>query len=293
MIVVAGSTGHQGKRVVAALRARNAQVRALIREGSDARTVKQLKEAGAETVVADFSSSDNLATALAGGTCVVSTLLGLREVIVDAQTTLLQAAVKANVPRFIPSDYAIDFTKITPGKNRNLDLHREFQQRLDAVAEVKATSILCGAFMDLLKGEAPMIQRQLNLVLYWQDPDQLLDFTTRDDTARFTAAAALDDAAPRFLRIAGDVVSARRIATLMTDITGRQFRLANAGSVNALRTISNVVRTFTPPSDNPFPAWQGMQYFADMFEGKGKLHPLDNSRYGDMPWTTLATFLNP
>jgi len=61
----------------------------------------------------------------------VSALAGLRDVIVEAQTVLLDAAIKAGVPRFIPSDDSIDFTKFPAGENRNLDLRREFHQRLD------------------------------------------------------------------------------------------------------------------------------------------------------------------
>jgi hypothetical protein len=41
---------------------------------------------------------------------VVSALQGLRDVIVEMQTVLLYAAIKADAPRFIPSDYSIDFT---------------------------------------------------------------------------------------------------------------------------------------------------------------------------------------
>jgi len=41
---------------------------------------------------------------------VVSALAGLRDVIVETQAALLDAAIKARVPRFIPSDFSIDFT---------------------------------------------------------------------------------------------------------------------------------------------------------------------------------------
>jgi hypothetical protein len=59
-------------------------------------------------------------------TCVVSVLAGLREVIIDAQKVLLDAAIAAGVPLFIPSDYSLDFTKFSDGENRNLDLRRDF-----------------------------------------------------------------------------------------------------------------------------------------------------------------------
>ena len=71
------------------------------------------------------------------------------------------------------------------------------------VAPIRVTSILNGAFMDMLGAEMPLIQRRLRRVLYWGSADQPLDFTTKDDVAAYTAAAALDDTTPRILRIAG------------------------------------------------------------------------------------------
>jgi len=102
---------------------------------------------------------------------VVSALSGLRDVVVEAQTSLLDAAVKAEVPRSIPSDYSIDFTKPVPGGNRNLDLRRDFHLRLDK-APIVATTIFNGAFADLLTCPAPIIFFKLRRVVYWGDASQ-------------------------------------------------------------------------------------------------------------------------
>jgi hypothetical protein len=107
-----------------------------------------------------------MANALDDVSCVVSALNGLRDVIIDRQTILLNAAVKAGVPRFISSDYSEDFTTTTPGDNRNLDLRREFMVIADH-APITVTSILDGAFMDMLGAEMPIIQKGLKRVLYW------------------------------------------------------------------------------------------------------------------------------
>ena len=56
----------------------------------------------------------------------------------------------------IPSDYCIDYAKLTPGNNRNLDVRREFQRRLDQVP-IAATSILSGMFTNLLTGQALVV----------------------------------------------------------------------------------------------------------------------------------------
>ena len=220
-IVVAGATGNLGGRVVRVLRQRGAAVRALVRHGTARDKLLRLEAAGATISTVDFSSASQVAMACAGASCVVSALAGLRDVIVDAQTVLLEAAVEAGVPRFIPSDYSIDFTKFPPGENRNLDLRREFHQRVDK-APIQATTIFNGAFADMLTGQMPLILFKLKRVLYWGDADQRMDFTTIDDTATFTASAVLDPSTPRFLRIAGDQLSARELAGVASDVTGKE-----------------------------------------------------------------------
>lgn len=60
---------------------------------------------------------------------------------------------------------------------------------------------------------------------WWEQDDQLLDLTTKDDADAYVAIAALDETTPRFLRISGDNVSARDIAALSRPL-GRRHRLA-------------------------------------------------------------------
>jgi nucleoside-diphosphate-sugar epimerase len=223
--VLAGATGNLGGRIARAILERGANVRAVVRHNSDPDKVEELRKRGAAIAEVDFNSVSEVTGACQGGSCVISALSGLREVIVEAQTLLLDAAVKAGVPRFIPSDYSIDFTKLPPGTNRNLDLRREFHERLDN-APIAATSILNGMFTDLLTGEAPFILFKLKRVVCWEDADQRLDLTTMDDTAEFTAAAALDSSTPRFLRIAGDQLSARGLVEVVSEVTGENLRHA-------------------------------------------------------------------
>jgi nucleoside-diphosphate-sugar epimerase len=289
-IVVAGATGNLGGRIARALVERGAYVRALVRCGTALNKVERLRELGATIASVDLSSASGVASACSGASCVVSALQGLGDVIVEAQSVLLDAAVKAGVPRFIPSDYSIDFTKFPPGENRNLDLRRDFHRRLDQ-ASISATTIFNGAFADMLTGQMPLILFKLRRVLYWGDADQQMDFTTIDDTAAFTASAALDPSTPRFLRIAGDQLSARELTAVVSKVTGRQFRLFRAGGLGTLGTLIKVARAVAPGQKELFPAWQGMQYMRNMFDGRAKLEPLDNDRYPGIPWATARDVL--
>jgi nucleoside-diphosphate-sugar epimerase len=290
VIVLAGATGNLGGRIAKALIDRGAEIRAIVRRGASAGRLEGLRTRGATIGEVDFGDAAQLTAACVGASCVVSAVSGLHEVIVERQTQLMRAAIAAGVPRFIPSDFAIDFTRVPPGTNRNLDLRREFHERLDR-APIAATSILSGMFADLLTGQAPIVLFRLRRVVYWEDADQPLDFTTMDDTAAFTAAAARDPSAPRVLRIAGDEASARGLAEAASEVTGRKFRLLRAGSLERLETVIRITRAVFPQERTVFPPWQGMQYLRDMFSGRAKLTPLDNGRYPGMPWTTTRDVL--
>lgn len=292
VVVLAGATGDLGGRLAKALVRRGATVRALVRVGTSAAKVSALRSIGADPVEVDFDDQAALARGCADAVCVVSTLNGLEPTMLGVQGRLLDAAVAAGVPRFMPSDFSLDFTTTRPGDNRNMDLRRAFQARIHA-APIRATSVLNGAFADLLTGEAPIVLHKIDRTLYWGDPDQPLDFTTKDDVADYAADVVLDDAAPRFSRIAGDVVSARDLAAVMTRLSDRPYKLLRAGGIGRLDVVIALVRTLSPKTDAPFPVWQGMQYLRDMASGRGKLSPLDNARYGKVDWTRAETVLAP
>ena len=170
IILVAGATGNLGERVINALLDRGAEVRVVVRSSSDIEKLNKLEKLGVKIFKVNMSNVEEISNACIGVSCVVSALQGLHEVIVDTQRVLLDAAIAAGVPRFIPSDYSIDFTKFPPGENRNFDLRRDFHKRLDQAA-ISATTIFSGAFAELLTGQMPLILFKLKRVLYWGDAD--------------------------------------------------------------------------------------------------------------------------
>lgn len=290
-IVLAGATGALGLLIAHHLRQRGAAVRALVRPGIGARAeAASLRLQGVQVLEVDYANATALTRACIGADCVVSALNGLRPVIVEAQIRLLEAAVAAGVPRFIPSDFSADFRRLPKGANRNFDLRREFGQRLDE-APIKATSVLNGMFTDLLTGQAPVILAGPKRVLYWGDADQPLDFTTMINTAEFTAAAALDPTTPRYLCVAGEVASIRGLQAAASNATGRPYKLFWAGSLGVLGTLIKITRTLMPATNDVFPPWQGMQYLHNMLSGQAKLEQLDNSRYPDIRWTPVRELL--
>lgn len=289
-VAVAGASGGLGQLVATQLVKRGVAVKALVRPNTDPSRTEKLRSAGVALTPVNLSEVSSLTRELNGAICVVSTLQGLRDVINTAQGNLLEASVAAKVPRFIPSDFALDFTKTKPGSNRNLDLRRDFHAHLKK-SGIAWTSILNGGFMDLMAGDSPMINRKSHKVPYIGQPTQLLDFTTMVDTAAYTAAVAVDpNPAPTFLRIASDTVSVQDIANAQTKVDGVQYKPSWMGPVGFMEFMIRVLRVFGGEKEI-FPVWQQLQYMTNMFSGAGKLESLDNDRYPELKWTKVEDFL--
>ena len=101
----------------------------------------------------------------------------------------------------------------------------------------------------------------------------------------------MDASAPRFLRVAGDQLSARELAAVAGEVTGERFRLLRPGGLGMLGILIVLARAVAPGEKELYPAWQGMQYMRDMLDGRAKLAPLDNDRYPDVRWTTVRDVL--
>ena len=290
MVVLAGATGDLGERIARALVQKGASIRAIVRTRTPADVRQRLTAQGIPLVDSDYDAR-SLTRLCEGASCIVSALNGLEDVILGQQGALLDAALAAGVPRFIPSDFALDYNKTRPGENRNMDLRRQFRSHLDA-APIRATSVLNGAFSTVLTDDAPILLPKARRVLYWGDVDQTLNFTTKDDVAEYTADAALDDKAPRDLRIAGGSGSPRELATVASALSGKEYRPFRAGGFDRLGTLIRVTRALAPARGAVFPAWQEMQYLRDMMSGRGELYPLDNTRYGKAEWTDIRVMIS-
>lgn len=290
IILVAGATGDLGTRIVRELYKKDVEVRALVRSNSNAEKVDTIERNGGKIFRINNWNTEELKEACQGVSCVVSALAGLREVIIGAQKILLDAAIEAGVPRFIPSDYSLDFTKFSDGENRNLDWRREFHRYLDK-SSISPTSIFNGAFAELLTGQMPVIFFKQKIVLYWGDADKAWGFTTMDNTAAYTANVAIDDSSPRYLRIAGDEISPGEIREIVSNVTGQKFRLIRAGGQGLLGLIIKIGKKLAPSPNELYPAWQGMQYMHNMIDKRSDIGKSDNDRYEGIHWTTVKELL--
>jgi hypothetical protein len=289
-IIIVGATGNLGNRIVRELRQRGAAVKALVRPFTDPEKTKALEQMGAKVQEVDLNSLDAIAKASPGASCVVSAVAELGDVIVDLQKRVLDGAVQAGVPRFIPSDFCTDYNDLVPGENRNFDLRREFKDYLDRTP-IRASSVFNGAFSDILQYNTPVLNLKEKSIGYWGDKsDWKLDFTTMDDTAAFTAEVALDDTAPRNLQIASFQVSPHGLWQNVKEVTGQEFTIRQLSSLEDFAQYIKKQRVQYPAGERELYAkWQQGQYMYSMFTTHH--HQLANERYQHLTWTTSLEFI--
>jgi len=281
-VVVAGAAGKLGRLVVDALLASpNVRVRALVRDPQKP-DVASLARERVELVAFDASAADASARAAAveGAFSVVSTLQGGPDVIVDAQLALLRAARAAGARRFIPSDYSYNVFTLPAGVNINSDWRRRLAEL--AAQEVSATfevvHVLQGMFLDRdVLGFVGMVDAAAGKVRYWGDGKTPIDWTTWSDTARFTAAAALDDrAVPSRLFVSGERLDVLAFADAWANARGGPVGRERLGSLADLD--AETARRLAAEPSNMF-AWLPLMYAKGVFGGEALLGPKENARY--------------
>jgi pimeloyl-ACP methyl ester carboxylesterase len=142
----------------------------------------------------------------------------------------------------------------------------------------------------VLSYNIPLLDFKQHQVGYWEDADWKIDFTTIDDTAAFTAAAALDADSPRWLRIASFQLSPRELAATAEAAGRGHFEVVRLGSRADFAAHIQQARAANPAGERELYAnWQQMQYLLSMFSVQN--NPLNNSRYPGLTWTSAQAVL--
>ncbi|MCH7232235.1 NmrA family NAD(P)-binding protein [Glycomyces sp. L485] len=293
IIALAGGTGRLGSLIAEAVLAQpDTQLRLLVRPASRSK-IAHLEAKGAQVVEGELganaaeSAAGALAAFTAGATTVVSAVQGGPDVIIDGQTALLRAARDAGVRRFIPSDYTLDLFKLPPGQILPSDWRRQFAETADAErGEAEVVSVLSGGFLDrgVLFDWLRLIDPDTQTAYLWGDGEATVEYTTYADTARYTAAAALDDTPiGRVLPVAGDRLDFHGLVAAFEKASGKRLRVEQLGSLTDLD--DRIAELMARDPQNVF-GYFPLMYNRGLLKGEATLPPLRNDRY---PWIQPTT----
>ena len=288
-VLLVGASGMLGSAIANAVLDKGAaNLRALMRGAdSDSAKLQSFKDRGVELVEGDVMKPKTLGAAVNGVDVVISAIGNDPQSFVPGQRNLLEAAEKAGVKKFMPSDFSGDYHHLDYGDNFNNDLRKQFFEILKQ-SKVPYAAVNNGCFMEVVftfTGTFDLPHKTFN---YWGAGDEPCDFTSFADVASYVAEVADDeDFADSTLEVAGEVTGFKNLLQSYETVTGEKLKENHLGSVSELKqTIERTKETAKSPFE-----YLGNQYLWVMQSGKAKLKNIGNNRYPNVKPKNFQEFV--
>lgn len=284
-ILIAGATGMLGSRIAAnVLKNGDSRVRLLVRDTDTPERSEALQSMllqGAELVQGDLADAASLDRATQGVDVIISAVQGDPDVIIDGQVALAEIGKRNGVRRILPSDYALDLFKATPGEHMMFDLRAKADARIAEIG-LEQLNVLQGGFMNMFMPGNGAIDLDAGTVSFFGDGNLKVEVSSVEDTAQMVARIALDRNVPAGkFAFAGDHVSFREAGAIVGEHTGRAIKPVSLGSEADLRA----AMASADPQKQVM-----LAYLLYMTNGQTALSDLQNNRYADLKLETFAQF---
>lgn len=143
-------------------------------------------QAGDENALRSFAKGNDV---------VICCYLGGHDLMINGQKALIDACEAESVPRYVASDYSLDFTQLELGQLPAKDPMKHVQEYLES-KKVRGVHVLIGIFMETFfttffnvwNSNEPSFS-------YWGSGEEMWESTTYDNAAEFVAAVAQDQSA--------------------------------------------------------------------------------------------------
>lgn len=145
---------------------------------------------------------DAINTFAQGCDVIVCCYLGDDKLMVDGQKMMIDACDECEVSRYIASDWALDYTKLKLGELFPKDPMIHVKAYLEA-KKVQGVHILIGGFMEpIFSPFFNIYDPQSQTFRFWGSGDEVMEGTTYDNAAEFTAAVTMDPTANGIVKCA-------------------------------------------------------------------------------------------
>ncbi|KAF3392677.1 hypothetical protein F1880_008627 [Penicillium rolfsii] len=288
-IAIAGVTGKFSQCIIKALQqSRDVLIRGYCR--SPQKLPRAILDSDQiEIIEGSFDDRESINRFVRGADVVICCYFGSPEVMVEGQKYLIDACEEEGVPRYIPSDFAVDYTKIPDGVLFPKESAKIIMDYLKS-KRVQGAHILTGGLTETFWSEFFGIWHPENCSMSaWGSGEEVWELTTYQTAAAYTAAVALDKSAIGVFRFRGDRKSYKEIQQIFGSVYGRQLRLDYLGSIDEL--YKNVQEAYNRDSQdvmgwapNCFTYWctNGQAYLGDN---------TDNDKYPEVQAVNLESFL--
>jgi len=225
--IIGGAGGNLGPAVTSALLDAGFNVTVLSRSSSSSSA-----PAGAKVHKTDYASSSSLEEAFKGQHAVVSTIATAA---VGSQDIIVNAAVKAGVKRFIPSEFGINTQKVTGGAAKILARKIETQKLLNEAVknnpDFSWTGVATSLFFDwgLKAGSLGFNLKEKKATIYESGNEPFTG--TNLHTIGLAIASILqkpEDTANKYFDIASFTTSQNEVLKILEDVSGEKWTVEKA-----------------------------------------------------------------
>ncbi|KAK3690253.1 hypothetical protein B0T22DRAFT_424064 [Podospora appendiculata] len=222
-----------------------------------------------------------IAPFVSGCDVVICSYLGDDKLMTDGQKLLIDACETAGVPRYVASDWTLDYTKLAPGEIASKDPMKVVKAYLETKSTVKGVHVFIGGFMDtLLSPFFQMWDPKAGTFRYRGEGDEVWEATSYANAADYTAAVAVDPGAVGIQKFIGDRATSKEIAAAIGRATGTEPKLERLGSLEELKTLMTETRDKDPANIYAY-----LPYFYEyyMINGLALFGPeTDNAKYPEI-----------
>ncbi|KAI8651920.1 hypothetical protein NCS56_01408300 [Fusarium sp. Ph1] len=187
-----------------------------------------------EIIQGNFDDEGAVHALVRGCDIVICCYYGDNDVMTRGQKILIDACVNEGVPRYVPSDFAVDYTKIPNGELFPKESTKIIKKYLEG-KKVKGVHILVGALMETFWSPFFHIFDISNeTISYWGTGNEKWDLTTYETAAAYAAALLVDKDASGIFRFRGDYKSVLEIKASYEKIYQAPLHLKCLGSLDKL-----------------------------------------------------------
>ncbi|KAH7403594.1 NmrA family protein-like protein [Cadophora sp. MPI-SDFR-AT-0126] len=287
-IAIAGITGKFAQCIAKTLLADpNVSIRGYCR--NSAKLSKAILDSSRfEVIRGEFDDPEVVRKFVHGSDIVICCYFGGADLMIKGQKVLIDACEQENVPRYVASDFAVDFTKIpdeAPFPKQSTKIIMEYLKS----KKVQGVHILVGVLMETFW--SPYFQlydAQSRTLSHWGTREDIWELTTFQTAADYTAAIALDPYAAGVFRFLADRKSPIEIKNVFDEIYGQPLNLSSLGSLHALDESVHAAARAHP---DDLTTWGAIGFTLWCINGKAYLGDVDNAKYPQVKTVDLEAFL--
>ncbi|KAM6529737.1 hypothetical protein FALCPG4_007865 [Fusarium falciforme] len=291
LVGVAGITGQFGQLLTSKLLDTNQQVSVRGFCRNKAKLAQNLYSSSqVEIVEGGAYDRDQVANFVRGCDIVVCCYLGDDDLMIEGQKVLIDACEDEKVPRYMASDWCLDYTKLEFGQLFTKDPMKHVKTYLGTKEFVKGVHVLIGAFLEtLFSPYFGIYDSGTHTFSHWGEPGVLFETTSYGNAAEFTAQVVLDKEAVGIQRFVGDTKSMDDIALAYERVYGIKANVVIKGSAKQLYDKMWGVRN--QPSSQPN-EYMAMFYQYYMINEQTYVGPyLQNLKYPEVKALTTEEFM--